>query len=252
MRLTILGSGTGWITKERSSPAYLLSKDFFHLLLDIGPSTLKQLYKLGFSLNDIAGIFISHFHPDHISDLIPFLFATRYKLGYNRKEGFILIAHKNFAEFYENLKTAFKQWICPPEDLFQIFLIEKEDFYEFNLGPFKAKTVKVFHNPESLAIRLETAEKSIVYSGDTGFSEKLIELAKGSDFLILECANSLDFSVEIHLGPQDIAQIAGLAKPKRLLLSHFYPHSENPPLEMIQKYYEGEIILARDFLTLEI
>ncbi|MFN3921544.1 MAG: MBL fold metallo-hydrolase, partial [Caldimicrobium sp.] len=78
MRLTVLGSGTGWITLERSSPAYLVSHENFHLLLDFGPGTLRQILRVGLTFNDISAIFISHFHPDHFSDLIPFLFATRY------------------------------------------------------------------------------------------------------------------------------------------------------------------------------
>ncbi len=172
MKVTILGSGTGWITSKRGAPGYLLSYRDFHLLLDLGPGTIKQLLKVGLTLNDISAIFISHFHPDHITDLIPFLFAMRYQLGYTRRDKISLYAHKNFSAFYEGLKSAFGHWVCPPEGLLEINLIEKESLFSFQLGPFLAKTIKVNHNPESLAIRLELGKKSLIYSGDTGFCEK--------------------------------------------------------------------------------
>jgi ribonuclease BN (tRNA processing enzyme) len=252
VRLTVLGSGTGWITLKRSSPGYLVSADNFHLLLDIGPGTLRQLLKTGLRIDEISALFITHFHPDHVSDLIPFFFATRYNLGYTRTEPFTLYGHQSFTNLYEGLKQAFGHWVCPPEGLLNLYLIEKESVTDFEIGPFQARSVGVKHNPESLAIRLEFSGKSLIYSGDTGFSEKLIELAKGGDLLILECANPLGASKGFHLAPDEIAEISSRAKPKKLLLSHFYPHSEDVPLEIIQKKFSGEIILARDLLTLEL
>ncbi len=252
MRLTVLGSGTGWITSERSAPGYLVSEGDFHLLLDLGPGTIKQLLKTGLTLNDISALFISHFHPDHVTDLIPFLFAMRYKLGYLRKERVHLYVHRDFFVFYEGLQKAFGHWVCPQEELIEIHLIEEEGLYTFSIGPFQAKTIKVKHNPESLAIRLEFGKRSLIYSGDTGFCEEIIELSQRGDLLILECANSEALSVPHHLGPEEIALICERAKPKKVLLSHFYPHSEKVNLEVIKRKYQGEIILARDLLTLEV
>lgn len=250
MKLTILGSGTGWIRADRHAPAYLVSLEDFHMLLDIGPGTLYQLQKINCSLNDLSALFISHFHPDHVTDLIPFFFATRYKLGYTRKTPITLISHYSFSDFYEGLKRAFGHWVCPPEGLLELRLINEEDPFSFKFGPFKATTVKVNHNPESLAIRLEFEGKSLIYSGDTGWCEALIELARGCDLLILECANSETFASPYHLGIDEITEIAFQAEPKKLLLSHFYPHSENPYLGVLKKNYDGEIILAEDLLTL--
>jgi ribonuclease BN (tRNA processing enzyme) len=252
VRLTVLGSGTGWIDLKRSSPGYLLSLENFHLLLDIGPGSLRQLLKTGLSLKDISALFVSHFHPDHIADLIPFFFATRYNLGYTRKEPFTLYTHKNFTQLYEGLKQAFGHWVCPPEGLLELYLVDREEFTDFEIGPFKARTVGVRHNPESLAIRLEFSGKSLIYSGDTGFSDELIELSRGGDLLILECANPTGVSGDFHLSPEEIAEISAKANPKKLLLSHFYPHSERVPLEIIKERFSGKVILARDLLTLEI
>ncbi len=252
MKLTVLGSGTGWIRLERNSPGYLLELNNFCLLLDIGPGILKQILKIGKRLEDISAIFISHFHPDHVTDLIPFFFATRYNLGYKRSLPFELYAEESFSQFFELLKTAFRGWVEPPEGLLKINLLPRVKKYEFHIGPFKAFTSPVKHNPESLAIRLEYNNKSFVYSGDTGYCEEIIELAENADLLIVECANSKELYVEHHLSPKDIALISERAKVKRIVLSHFYPHSEEVDLNIIKEKFKGEVILAEDLMEIKI
>lgn len=254
LKITVLGSGTGCIRLERNAPGYLVSVgDEFYLLLDCGYGVLKQVLKTGKKLEDVSAIFISHFHPDHVSDLIPFFFATRYALGYKRILPIELYAAKGFTTFFDLLKKAFNNWIEPPSYLLNIIEIPLVENYEFKLGPFKAKTTPVKHNPESLALRLEFKNKTLVYSGDTGYCKTLVELAKEADILIVECSNSEDLRVDFHLSPEDIGMIAQESKVKTLLVSHFYPHSEKKEnVDIIRKYFEGKIILAEDFLTIEL
>ncbi|AIH03523.1 MULTISPECIES: ribonuclease Z [Thermodesulfobacterium] len=251
MRITILGSGTGWIRLDRNSPGYLVEKDGFLLVLDLGYGVLKQILKLGYSLEDLSAIFISHFHPDHLSDLIPFFFASRYKLGYRRLQPVHVYAPKGFLTFLEKLNQALNHWVEPPKEIFRLIELPLTEGYEFSIGPFKAKTSPVKHNPESLAIRLETQGKSLVYSGDTGFCSSLIRLAEKADVLILECANSEDFKVEGHLSPTEAGVIAEESRVGKLILSHFYPHSEKKEIpDIIKKHFSGEVILAEDFMVL--
>ncbi|AEH23636.1 beta-lactamase domain protein [Thermodesulfobacterium geofontis OPF15] len=252
MKIFVLGSGTGWIRLDRNSPGYLVEVDDFSLLLDLGPGILRQILKIGKKLEDISAIFISHFHPDHVTDLIPFLFATRYSLGYKRILPISLYVSEDFSQFYNTLKIAFRDWIEPPRELLNINLLPKQKKYRFSIGPFKAYTTPVKHNPESLAIRLEYEGRSLVYSGDTGYCEELIELSEEADLLIIECSNSKEFYVEHHLSPEDIALISERAKVRRLILSHFYPHSENVDLDIIKERFKGEIYLAKDFMEIEI
>ncbi len=224
----------------------------FNFLLDCGPGVLKQLLKSGLKLEDISAIFISHFHPDHLSDLIPLFFATRYNLGYLRRESFTLYAGEGFLFFYQKLKEAFGVWVEPPEGLLNIVELPLVKNYSFIVGPFKANTTPVKHNPESLALKLEYNGKILVYSGDTGFCEEIIEFSKGADLLILECSNSEKLAVEHHLGPNEIVYIAKKSQVKNLVLSHFYPHSENPDLKNIKKNFRGKVILAEDLMVINL
>ncbi len=253
MKLTILGSGTGWIRLDRNAPGYLLEENGFCLVLDFGPGILKQFLKTGKKLEDISAIFLSHFHPDHTAELIPFFFATRYNLGYFRRENFYLYAGSGFREFYQGLQKAYGRWVEPPEGLLIIKELPVEKNYTFKIGPFYTKVTPVKHNPESLAIRLEARGKSLVYSGDTGYCANIIELADNADVLILECSNFGEVKAEHHLSPEEAGRIAEKAGVKRLIISHIYPHSDVPELKLfVEKEFSGEVIIAKDLMEIEI
>src|SRR3989338_4677250 len=68
MKLTILGSGTLFPTKERFPSSFLLEEGNVKILLDCGHEAIARLVELGFDVRDIDAIFISHFHADHIGD----------------------------------------------------------------------------------------------------------------------------------------------------------------------------------------
>ncbi|OAG28006.1 MBL fold metallo-hydrolase [Thermodesulfatator autotrophicus] len=253
MKLTVLGSGTGWPRLERGAPGYLLQIEGENILLDIGPGTIPRLLKVGLTLPDIDAIFLSHFHPDHVTDLIPFFFATRYSLGYQRERPFLLVAGEGFSLFWEGLKAAFGHWVEPPQGLLK--LQELSCAYEsaFMSPPFMVRSAPVKHNPESLAYRFEHQGKSLVYSGDTDYSENLVKLAEEADLLILECSAPEGMKKDGHLTPGLCGRIAGEARVKKLMLTHFYPPCDEADLiSPCRALYDGEIILARDFLTTEL
>jgi ribonuclease BN (tRNA processing enzyme) len=77
MKVTILGSGSFFVSKDRSGPAYLLEANDKKFLIDCGPGTLNRLSQLGVALEDIDYILLSHFHPDHTSDLFALQMSFR-------------------------------------------------------------------------------------------------------------------------------------------------------------------------------
>ncbi len=253
MRLTILGSGTGWPRLERGAPAYLLQVGGENYLLDFGPATIPRLLRVGLKLEEIDAIFLTHFHPDHVTDLIPFLFATRYALGYQRKKPFTLYAAEGFSRFYQGLKEAFGQWVEPKEGLLEVQELSTQCQSAFLRPPLEIRTAPVAHNPESLAYRFDYEGKSLVYSGDTDFSPSLIELATEADVLVIECSFPEGQKVPGHLTPSLVGQIAGQARVKRVILSHLYPPCEGKDLiNPIRNYFSGEVTVAEDFLTINL
>ena len=76
MKLTILGSGTYQPELERRSAAYLIQTAGRNLCFDFGRGAIEQLLKVGVHVNQIDALFITHWHGDHVNDLMALLQVT--------------------------------------------------------------------------------------------------------------------------------------------------------------------------------
>jgi ribonuclease BN (tRNA processing enzyme) len=116
------------------------------------------------------------------------------------------------------------------------------------------ESAPVEHNEESIAYRITSAGGySVVYSGDTDYSENLINLAKKADLLICESALPDDMGVKGHLTPSLAGEIATRAGVGKLVLTHFYPECDRVDIEQeCRKTYSGALALAEDLMRLEV
>jgi ribonuclease BN (tRNA processing enzyme) len=252
--VTILGSGTCVPSLKRSSCSVLMQIGSSRLLLDSGPGTMRRLLEAGSSIFDISHIFYSHFHPDHSSEFVPFIFATKYPDGSRRKTPLTVGGGRGFLDFYEKLKTAYGSWIELAPELFNTieFDNKKSDHRQFQ--DFTVETAPVAHNEESIAYRVASADGySAVYTGDTDHSESIIGLAQKTDVLICECALPDKLRVPGHLTPSLAGDLATRAEVRKLVLTHFYPECEKADIEAeCRKTYSGPLVLAEDLMEIEI
>ncbi len=111
---------------------------------------------------------------------------------------------------------------------------------------------KVVHKPESRAYRLTSLDGySVVYSGDTDFSEELIEFAMEADILICESALPDSKKVTGHLTPSLAGEIASEARVRTLVLTHFYPECDKVDIiSQCRKSFSGNVIAATDLLEI--
>ena len=250
MKVTILGSGTAVPSLQRNSSGVLIQENGINSLVDFGYGNLKQLLNLGITYHDIDRIFFTHNHPDHMCDLIPFLFGSRYPLD-PRKKDLQIVAATGFQEFFNKLMLAFKHWLKPTEYQLNIFEFD-EGVFEFET--LKVQTKKVKHIAMSRGYRFTNNKgNSVALSGDTDYCESMIELGKSADLMILECAWPDEEKTEGHLGPTLAAKLAFEADCKKLCLTHFYPpcNLENI-LQTVQKAYKGELVMASDLMQFEL
>ena len=251
MELIIIGSGTGVPSLRRGSPALAVRAAGRLLLLDLGAGALRAMLRWGLDFNQIDILALSHRHPDHVGDLVPFLFATRYSLGYTRREPFWLLAARGFADFQARLKGAFGDWVEPPEGLMKLTELSPEGPDEVRWEGLAVKTAPTNHTVGSLAFRIEAESRSLVYSGDTDESDSLVALARGADLLVLEAANP--FKVPGHLTPIEAGRLAARAGVGRLLLTHFYPPcDEVDVVALAAQEFSGEILRAEDGLKITV
>ncbi|MCX5890647.1 MAG: ribonuclease Z [Deltaproteobacteria bacterium] len=251
MELIIIGSGTGVPSRRRGAPALAVRAAGRLLVLDLGAGTLRSMLQWGLDFNQIDILALSHRHPDHVGDLVPFFFASRYALGYTRKEPFWLLAARGFAGFHARLKEAFGDWVEPPEGLMQLKELSPEAPDEVLWEGLAVKSAPTNHTEGSLAYRLEAESRSLVYSGDTDVSDSLVALAQGADLLVLEAA--MPHKVPGHLTPVEAGRLAARAGARRLLLTHFYPPcDEVDVVALAAQEFSGEILRAEDGLKIAV
>jgi len=254
MKLILLGSGTSIPLPYMASPSLLLIIKGSHILFDIGPGTLRQLASIGISHDKIEQIFLSNFHPDHTADLVHLLFTTRHPPTLEKREPFSITGPMGFKDFLNKLKKAYGRWLDIPSEILEIEELDTQKPEKRAYKHFNITSQPIDHTPHSLAYRIEDPSgKSFVYSGDTGFCNEIVDLAQGSDLLILECSFPDQEEKEGHLTPSLAGRIASLANTKRLLLNHFYPEVLTTDIAReCRRTYAGELIIGRDLMHMEL
>ncbi len=250
--VTILGSGTCVPSLARSSCSVLVETGDTKLVFDSGPGTMRRLLEKDVQIFDVSMIFYSHLHPDHTGELVSFLFANKYPDGTLRKIPLTLGAGRGFSDFFNGLAQVYGDWIQLDPGLFNIIEFDNTGRDARSFDGFTVETIPVEHTNESVAYRITSSSgKSVVYSGDTDYSENLIELSKGADLLICESALPDDLKVKGHLTPFFAGDIATQANVGMLVLTHLYPECEKVDIEaQCRKAYSGPLFIAEDLMTI--
>lgn len=248
--VTILGSGTCVPSLERSSCSVLVQGDGLSFLLDAGPGTMRQLLRAGVMISEIDALFLSHFHPDHASEMPGFLFSTKYP-EFIRDKPLTLAGGTGVLELFDNLNRAFDSNLTLPEEIFEIMSLELPCPAPLIWDRCCITWGGVSHRPESRAFRFSFGDgTSIVYSGDTDYSEELVDFAMGADLFICESALPDGEKVAGHLTPSLAGEIAARAGVGRLVLTHFYPACDQVDLKaQCRQKYAGPLDLAHDLMV---
>ncbi len=214
MKLTVVGcSGSG---PGPSSPAscYLVEHDGFRLLLDLGNGAFGSLQGL-VDPGTIDAVFLSHLHADHCLDVAPFVVWHRYS---GRSSGGQVPLHAP-AGAERRLALAYDG---EDADLTDVFDFQVVTVGTSTIGPFTVRTARTAHPIECHAIRLTVDGRSLVYTGDTGPSERVVELARGADVLLAEAAHppGPGLPAALHLTGREAGEHAAAAGVGRLLLTH--------------------------------
>lgn len=252
IRVTVLGSGTCVPSLERSSCSLLVETGGRKWLIDSGAGTLRRLLEAGTTISALSYLLFSHLHPDHTSDLVPLLFATKYPDGITRSEPLTILAGRGFDEFMQGLQGVYGHWIDIGRDMLKIIEMSTADGDHVRLAGVDIHTAPMEHSPQSIAFRITgPGGRRLVYSGDTDYSEPLIDLARGADLLICESAFPEGQKVRGHLTPAMAGDIATRSGVRRLMLTHFYPACDQADIQgECRRTYSGPLILARDLMRI--
>ncbi len=214
MRLTVVGCSGSGPGPESPASCYLVEHDGFRLLLDLGNGSFGALQALADPAT-VDAVFLSHLHADHCLDVAPFVVWHRYS-GRSTRELVPMYAPVG-AE--RRLALAYDIDGDGLTDVFDFVPVGPGDL---PIGPFAATLARTAHPVECYAIRLTAGGRSLVYTGDTGPCERVIELARGADVLLAEAAHppGPDLPPGLHLTGREAGEHAAAAGVGRLLLTH--------------------------------
>lgn len=250
VNVKFIGTGTIAPDPARSCACIFLETPKEKILIDIGCGTLRRLAQEKIDIHLVNYIFITHFHPDHIGDLIPFLFALRNTRTEKSQERLQVWGPKGLLSFIRAMETGYGRWI---QDSSMNVKFNELGRRLLDFPGFRVLWNKVIHKSESVAYRFEIGDSAISFSGDSGYCQELIRISKDADIAILECSHPDEHAVEGHLSPSLSAKIAHEAQAKKMVLTHFYPDAARSDLENVaRKFFSGEIILARDGMNISL
>lgn len=244
VNLKFIGTGTISPNPDRSCTCIFLETLKEKILVDIGSGSLHRLAIEDIDIHSINYIFLTHFHPDHIGDLIPFIFAIRNtRIGYPKKKLHV-VGPRGLMKFLKGMETSYGRWINDPGMNVKYSELGRR---LLDYPGFRVIWNKVIHKTESVGYRFEIGEYAISFSGDSGYCRELINLCHKTDIAILECSHSDEYAIEGHLSPSLSAKIAEEAGVGKMILTHFYPDAlESDIVNVAGKFYNGEIVLAED------
>jgi len=220
MHLQFIGCGDAFGTGGRFNTCFHLVGHNVNALIDCGSSSLVGMNKLAIDRNAVDTIFITHFHADHIGGLPFFILEANYVL--KRDRGLTIAGPLGLkARYSELMETAFPG--TKTLDLrFPLTLRELEIGRRGEIGGVRVTPFHVLHDDRGgpcLGFRFEAEGKVVAFSGDTSWTDTLIDIGQQADLFICE-AYTRDKPIATHMALSALERRLGQIKPKRLVLTH--------------------------------
>jgi ribonuclease Z len=272
--VTLLGSGGGPNPNpKRFGPSILVQAGAQTLLFDCGRGASIRLAQLGILLGQIRNVFLTHLHSDHVIGL-PDLYLTGWG-AQGRKTPFRVWGPAGTTQMMGYLQKAFDFDIRIRRDVDEKFVKEGIEVSStdikpgviFQEGGVTVTAFNVDHRPVEPAFgyRVDYAGRSVALSGDTRFSENLIEHAKGVDLLIHEAIDpnevrarlskmaatqaEIDNIVAHHITAEEAGVVFARVKPRLAVYAHI---SDADLITPARKSYSGPLEAGEDLMTIEI
>jgi len=226
MQLTVLGCWAPYPRPEEACSGYLLQNGATSLMLEAGHGSFARLIK-HVDYRQLAGLVITHYHPDHYADI----HCLRHAIEGARRDGRMKNTIKLFippepAEIYRELAGFTKS--------FSVFNIEKLPTGDFNsvlartaqLNELTLYFIPIVHVLPGYAVLIRQGKQSLFFSSDTAPTPEIARAASNVDLLLCEASGlnkDADKLAGIHMTARQAGELAKQARANRLILTHFWP-----------------------------
>jgi len=239
-----LGSGDAFGSGGRFQACVLVRADSSAFLLDCGASSLIAMRRFDVDPNDIDAILVSHLHGDHFGGL-PF-FVLDAQLISRRTNPLVIAAPAGFEARVRDAMEVLFPGSSRTEQRFAINFIELPEGTATQIGAITVTAYPVVHasGATPYALRVDCDGKVIAYSGDTDWTDALLDAARNADLFICE-AYTFDKQVKFHVDYASLRSHRQRLTCRRLILTHM---STN----MLAHVDEIDVETAHDGLVIEL
>jgi ribonuclease BN (tRNA processing enzyme) len=188
------------------------------VLLDCGATSLSALRRSGLDPGEIAAVFVSHLHGDHFGGL-PFLILEAQFA--RRTDPLTVVGPPGIARRLAEAMECMFPGSTTVERRFGVDTVELAAGAAVTAAGVRAAAFAADHpsGAPALALRLTLAGTVIAYTGDTAWTDALIEVAAGADLLIAEAYYRVK-NIPFHLRHADLAAHRGQLASRRIVLTH--------------------------------
>ena len=275
-KLVLLGTtGAPYFIPERKMNGQAIVIDGRVYVIDVGYGVVGRMTEAELDFSEVAGIFLTHLHSDHIPDYPMLVYEIAHARGIDPvgvfgPEGMQQVHTGALQVFGEDFvrRPEMMRGLTPPDQRFTVTQISQDGaIYQDDSVKVTALAVPHFTIP-SYAYRFDSRDRSIVISGDTKAFKPLANLAKGADILVHEAIYlpgfagppynmpepMLRMATTVHTTPEQAGQIAQEAGVKTLVLSYLIPGESTTPDEIWRaeaaKHFTGNIIVGHDLMVI--
>lgn len=225
LRLTVIGSGDAFGSGGRLQTCFhLAAAGGGECLVDCGATALAGMARSGVSPDRVGAIALSHLHGDHFSGLVFFLLHAQYV---SRRTAPLVVAGPEGTE--KRLEAALEALFpgsSRTQRRFELAHATYTNREPLDLPGFIVTPFEVSHpaGAPAYALRVAGGGRVLSYSGDTEWTESLVEAADGADAFICECS-SFAAPVPYHLSWRRLEQEIGRLSARRVVLTHMGPET---------------------------
>ena len=266
-RVVLLGTGTPAPSLARLGPSTLVEAGVEKLIFDVGRGVYVRLNQAGIAFPDITGLLFTHLHSDHVSGL-PDLWLTGRFAGKPRTTNLEvwgpagtqgMIAH--LIEAYQFDLTSRKHLPATQGSLMPHEIVEGT---VFSRNGVTVSAFLVDHGGVAPAFgyRIDYGGRSVVLSGDTKLSPRLIEKAVGVDLIVHEvaavatAASTPDTQriMGLHLTPEEAGTVFSKVRPKLAVYSHIltFGAADDELISRTRSTYAGPLAVGADLMSFDI
>ncbi len=245
MQLTVVGCGDAFGSGGRFNTCFLATSGGKTLALDFGASSMVALKHHGISPNAIDAVLLSHLHGDHYGAL-PFLLLDS-QFDSRREKPLTIVGPEGTRTRVLALMEAMFPGSSKNKWRFPFDIVDLPCRTRHSLAGFDIETIEVVHpsGAPPTGLRVSDGKRMLAFSGDTQWTDALVDIAVGADLFITECYR-FDTPAPYHLDFKTIEENRARLSAKSILLTHLgaamLPHVKTAEAAGYQVANDGMVV----------